>query len=82
MTYTSLDAADVPAAALRLRADQGALLVLVFAEDLLGAENVFHIYYVFERPGDPEYLILRASLPAGHTGFPSLAAELPAVNWQ
>jgi Ni,Fe-hydrogenase III large subunit/Ni,Fe-hydrogenase III component G len=82
MTYTSLDAADVPATARRLRAEQGARLVLVFAEDRLGAENAFHVYYVFERPGDPEYLIFRASLPAGHTGFPSLAAELPAVNWQ
>jgi Ni,Fe-hydrogenase III large subunit/Ni,Fe-hydrogenase III component G len=82
MTYTSLDAADVPAAAARLRAEQGARLALVFAEDRLGAENAFHIYYVFERPGDPEYLILRTSLAEGQTSFPSLAAELPAVNWQ
>ena len=82
MTYTSLDAADVPAAAGRLRAEQGARLVLVFAEDRLGAENAFHVYYVFERPGDPDYLILRASLAEGQTSFPSLAAELPAVNWQ
>ncbi len=82
MTYTSLDAADVPAAAARLRTEQGARLVLVFAEDRLGAENAFHVYYVFERPGDPDYLILRASLAEGQTSFPSLAAELPAVNWQ
>ena len=82
MTYTSLDAADVPAAAARLRAEQGARLALVFAEDRLGAENAFHVYYVFERPGDPDYLILRASLAEGQTSFPSLAAELPAVNWQ
>lgn len=82
MTYMSLDAADVPAAAGRLRAEQGARLVLVFAEDRLRAENAFHVYYVFERPGDPDYLILRASLAKGQTSFPSLAAELPAVNWQ
>jgi Ni,Fe-hydrogenase III large subunit/Ni,Fe-hydrogenase III component G len=82
MTYTSVDAADVPAAVGRLRAEQGARLVLVFAEDRLRAENVFHVYYVLEKPGDPEYLILRASLPAGRPSFPSLAAELPSVNWQ
>jgi Ni,Fe-hydrogenase III large subunit/Ni,Fe-hydrogenase III component G len=82
MAYTSLDAVDVPAAVGRLRAEQGARLVLVFAEDRLEAENAFHVYYVLERPGDPEYLILRASLPAERPSFPSLAAELPAVNWQ
>ena len=78
----ALDVSDVPAVTGRLRTEHGAQLVLVFAEDRLAAEAAFHLYYVFERFGDPVYLILRASLPAGRTQFPSLAAELPSVNWQ
>src|ERR1019366_5090614 len=39
-------------------------------------------YYVFEQPGEPCYLIFQAPVPADQPHFPSLAAELPAVNWQ
>ncbi len=78
----ALDAPDVPAVTQYLETEHAARLVLLFAEDRVRPEYAFHIYYVFERPGDPVYLILRASLAAGQPSFPSLAAELPAVNWQ
>ena len=54
----------------------------MFAEDRLAAESVFYNYYVFEQLGEPCYLILQAPVPADDPRFPSLAAELPAVNWQ
>ena len=72
----------VPAITAYLRSEHAARVVLVFAEDRLRPEGAFHIHYVFERPGDPGFLILRASLPEGQTAFPSLAAELPSLNWQ
>ncbi len=80
--YASLPIADVPPVAAALRADHSARLLSVFAEDRTAAEDVFHIYYVFERPGEPCYLILRGRIPASDPRFPSLAPELPAVNWQ
>lgn len=80
--YAALDAADVAAVTGSLRSRYDGRLVSVFAEDRLAAEGLFYIYYVVERAGDPVYLVLRASLSGGRTGFPSLAAELPAVNWQ
>ncbi len=46
------------------------------------AEGVFYNYYVFDRPGDADWVILKAPIPSDHPTFPSLAAELPAVNWQ
>jgi Ni,Fe-hydrogenase III large subunit/Ni,Fe-hydrogenase III component G len=73
--------ADIPAIAGWLR-DEGARLVTVFAEDRVAPEGVFYNYYVFERRGDPLYLTLRAAIPAADARFPSLAPELPAVNWQ
>jgi Ni,Fe-hydrogenase III large subunit/Ni,Fe-hydrogenase III component G len=57
-------------------------LVAVFAEDRVAAESVFYNYYVFEQPGEPCYAILQAPIPADEPRFPSLAAGLPAVNWQ
>ncbi|MGD0773413.1 MAG: NADH-quinone oxidoreductase subunit C [Candidatus Solibacter sp.] len=57
-------------------------LVAVFAEDRVAAEGVFYNYYVFEQPGEPCYVILQAPIPADEPRFPSLAAGLPAVNWQ
>jgi Ni,Fe-hydrogenase III large subunit/Ni,Fe-hydrogenase III component G len=65
-----------------LRSAYGSRLVAVFAEDRTGAEGVFYNYYVFEQRGEPSYLLLQARVPAGDPRFPSLAAELPAVNWQ
>jgi Ni,Fe-hydrogenase III large subunit/Ni,Fe-hydrogenase III component G len=80
--YAAIDVADVPPVAAALRGAHGARLVTVFAEDRLEPEGVFFNYYVFERPGDPCYLILRARIGADEPRFPSLAPELPAVNWQ
>jgi len=59
-----------------------ARLVTVFAEDRVSAEGVFYNYYVFDRPGDPNLVILKVPIPKDNRLFPSLAAELPAVNWQ
>src|ERR1035438_7162378 len=46
------------------------------------AEGVFYNYYVFDRLGDPSWVILKAPISKDHPSFPSLAAELPSVNWQ
>jgi Ni,Fe-hydrogenase III large subunit/Ni,Fe-hydrogenase III component G len=73
---------DIPAAAGALRTRYGARIVTVFAEDRAAAEGAFYNYYVFERPGDTCYLILRARVPAEDPRFPSLASDIPAVNWQ
>jgi Ni,Fe-hydrogenase III large subunit/Ni,Fe-hydrogenase III component G len=78
----ALDRADLPEATAYLLTHHQARLVSVFAEDRVAAEGVFYNYYVFERRGDACYLILRTLIPAGDPRFPSLAAELPAVNWQ
>jgi Ni,Fe-hydrogenase III large subunit/Ni,Fe-hydrogenase III component G len=77
----ALDIADAPPVALTLR-DRGVRLAAVFAEDRMAPEGLFYNYYVFERRGDPRYLVLRARIPAADPRFPSLAPELPAVNWQ
>src|SRR5579864_330635 len=74
--------ADLREIVLNLLAGDGTALVTVFAEDRLASEGVFYNYYVLERRGDPEYLILQTPIPASQPQFPSLAAELPAVNWQ
>ncbi|MGA3011443.1 MAG: NADH-quinone oxidoreductase subunit C [Terracidiphilus sp.] len=59
-----------------------ARLVTVFAEDRVSAEGVFYNYYLFDHPGDTAWVILKAPIPGDHPSFPSLAAELPSVNWQ
>jgi Ni,Fe-hydrogenase III large subunit/Ni,Fe-hydrogenase III component G len=63
-------------------AEHEARLVTVFAEDRVKDEGVFYNYYVFDRPGEPTWVILKAPVPAEHPTFQSLAAELPSVNWQ
>ena len=65
-----------------LRNEFDARLVTVFAEDRRTAEGVFFNYYVLEAKGDPRYLLVRAPVPADRPEFPSLSAQLPAVNWQ
>jgi Ni,Fe-hydrogenase III large subunit/Ni,Fe-hydrogenase III component G len=65
-----------------LLTEHQARLVAAFAEDRVAAEGVFYNYYVFERRGDPCYLILRTPIPSAEPRFPSLAAKLPALNWQ
>jgi Ni,Fe-hydrogenase III large subunit/Ni,Fe-hydrogenase III component G len=73
---------DVRPLVTHLQSAYGSRLVAVFAEDRVAAESVFYNYYVFEQPGEPCYLIFQAPVPAGQPHFPSLAAGLPAVNWQ
>jgi Ni,Fe-hydrogenase III large subunit/Ni,Fe-hydrogenase III component G len=60
----------------------GARLVSVFAEDRTEPEGVFYNYYVFDRPSDPSYVILKAPVRADDPSFPSFAANLPSINWQ
>jgi Ni,Fe-hydrogenase III large subunit/Ni,Fe-hydrogenase III component G len=73
---------DVRALTEYLRNEFEARLVTVFAEDRHSAEGVFFNYYVFERKDDTRYLVVRAPVRADDPKFPSLSAELPAVNWQ
>jgi Ni,Fe-hydrogenase III large subunit/Ni,Fe-hydrogenase III component G len=80
--YVRLRDADIRPLREYLQSEFEARLVTVFAEDRRAAEGVFYNYYVFERQGDAQYLIVRAPIPAEDPQFPSLSAELPAVNWQ
>lgn len=80
--YIPLSRPDVRDLANHLCSERGARLATVFAEDRTVPEGVFCVYYVFEIPGEPNFLIFRAPVPAESPAFPSLAAELPAVNWQ
>src|SRR5208283_2274548 len=80
--YAGIAIADIPAIAAALRSSHSARLAAVFAEDRVLPEAAYYNYYVFERRGDPCYLILRARIPAEDPRFPSLAPGLPAVNWQ
>ena len=73
---------DVREIAAHLISAYGSRLVAVFAEDRVAAEDVFYNYYVFEQLAEPCYVILQAPIPANEPRFPSLAAGLPAVNWQ
>jgi len=77
-----LSGPDVTEIARHFLSEYQARLVTVFAEDRVKAEGVFYNYYLFDRPGDTAWVILKAPIPADHPSFPSLAAELPAVNWQ
>ncbi len=78
----TLDGPDVRPAAQYLLSAHGARLVAVFAEDRVVPEGLFYNHYVFEQAGEPQYLVLDAPIPADQPSFPSLAAELPSVNWQ
>ncbi|MEN6533457.1 MAG: NADH-quinone oxidoreductase subunit C, partial [Bryobacteraceae bacterium] len=80
--YIPLSQPDVRDLANHLCSERGARLATVFAEDRTVPEGVFCVSYVFEIPGEPNFLIFRAPVPAESPAFPSLAAELPAVNWQ
>jgi len=77
-----LSGPDVTEIARHFLSEYQARLVTVFAEDRVKAEAVFYNYYLFDRPGDTAWVVLKAPIPADHPSFPSLAAELPAVNWQ
>lgn len=80
--YAEVGVAELPTIAFALLSRPGMRLAMVFAEDRLDPEGVFYNYYVFEKRGDPAYLILRARIPASDPRFPSLSSGLPAVNWQ
>lgn len=77
-----LDHIDVREAVQYLLSTHPVRLVAIFAEDRVAAEDCFYTYYVLEWRGDPCYALLQAAIPARQRQFPSLAAELPAVNWQ
>jgi Ni,Fe-hydrogenase III large subunit/Ni,Fe-hydrogenase III component G len=81
-TYVLLNGPDMRPLADHFLKQYGARLVTVFAEDRVEPEGVFYNYYVFEQPGDPSYVILKAPVPASQPSFPSFAAEMPAINWQ
>ncbi|MBI3683249.1 MAG: NADH-quinone oxidoreductase subunit C [Acidobacteria bacterium] len=77
-----LSGSDVRPIAGFLRAEYGARLVTVFAEDRVEPEGLFYNYYVFEQRPNPQFLILQVPIPADDRRFPSLAEDLPNVNWQ
>jgi Ni,Fe-hydrogenase III large subunit/Ni,Fe-hydrogenase III component G len=79
--YADLSANDARPVTAFLR-DNGCRLAAVFAEDRTAAESRYNLYYVFEHPHDHRYLLVRAPVPSDHPAFPSLAVEIPAVNWQ
>ncbi|MGA2880953.1 MAG: NADH-quinone oxidoreductase subunit C [Bryobacteraceae bacterium] len=62
--------------------EAGCRLTATFAEDRTEMESCYYVYYVFEKPDDARYLLLRTPVAIEHPVFPSLAAEFPAVNWQ
>jgi Ni,Fe-hydrogenase III large subunit/Ni,Fe-hydrogenase III component G len=80
--YLDLSGPDVRPIIAHLRAEFGARLVMVFAEDRRFRDGVFFNYYVFEQKGSTPYLILRAPVRPDNLEFPSLSAELPSANWQ
>jgi Ni,Fe-hydrogenase III large subunit/Ni,Fe-hydrogenase III component G len=80
--YLDLPDSNIPPVAAYLRQKFSARLAAVFAEDRSGPEGHFYNYYVFEHPADPRYLLVRAPIAVDDATFPSLAAEIPAVNWQ
>src|SRR6202049_1869013 len=73
---------DVRAIVEHLRSEYEARVVTVFAEDRCFAEGVYFNYYVLEQKDNPQYMIVQAPVAPDHPEFPSLAAEIPAVNWQ
>ena len=79
--YVLLRDADIGPITEHLRGEFGARLVTVFAEDRRSAEGVFYNYYVFEQKTNAPYLIVQAPVRSDTLEFPSLSAELPAVNW-
>jgi Ni,Fe-hydrogenase III large subunit/Ni,Fe-hydrogenase III component G len=81
-TYLHCTNADIKPIVEYLRAEAGARLVTLFGEDRRSAEGVFLLYYVFEQKQNSRFLIVRTPVPSSDLQFPSLSAELPAVNWQ
>ncbi len=65
-----------------LAADWGGRPASVFAEDERPAAGCFVVSYIFAMGPGRGYIVLQTPVPAGRPAFPSLAAVLPAVNWQ
>jgi len=65
-----------------LLTQNGCRLASVFAEDRIAASSCFLLYYLFEHPEDRRFLLVRTAIDAATPTFPSVAAEVPAVNWQ
>lgn len=80
--YLDVAGPDVRGFVGHLLREHVARIVTVFAEDRRSREGLFYNYYVFEQIGNPQYLVLRAPIHPHDAEFPSLSAELPAVNWQ
>lgn len=62
--------------------ESGCRLASVFAEDRTTTGSGFQLYYVFDHIEDRRFLLVRTLVPADVLKFPSVAAEIPAVNWQ
>jgi len=80
--YVDIGGPDVRGIVEHLLREHGARIVTVFAEDRRSREGFFFNYYVFEQFGNPQYFVLRVPIHPHDEEFPSLSAELPAVNWQ
>ncbi|HYL77741.1 MAG TPA: NADH-quinone oxidoreductase subunit C [Bryobacteraceae bacterium] len=80
--YLLTDGPDVRPIVQHLRSEYDARVAAVFAEDRCSAEGVYFNYYVFDQTGNPQFLIVQAPVSQEDARFPSLAAEIPAVNWQ
>ncbi len=72
----------LPAVGQALSADWGARPASVFAEDERAAAGRFVVSYVFALGERQGYLVVRSAISPERPEFPSLAAALPAVNWQ
>jgi Ni,Fe-hydrogenase III large subunit/Ni,Fe-hydrogenase III component G len=79
--YAEAAVADVRST-VALLVEHGCRLASVFAEDRTTAGSGFLVYYVFDHAQDWRFLLVRASVSASTPAFPSVAAEIPAVNWQ
>ncbi|HEV2448056.1 MAG TPA: NADH-quinone oxidoreductase subunit C [Candidatus Sulfopaludibacter sp.] len=79
--YVDLAGPDAREAAAYLRS-AGCRHAALFAEDRRAEEYRDCLYYVFEHREDRRYLLLRAPIDASEPAFPSIAAEVPALNWQ
>src|ERR1035437_5463575 len=71
--YAGIAIADIPPSGGAFRSRHSARLAAVFAEDRVQPEAAFYNYYVFERRGDPCYLMLRPRVPAEEPRVPCLA---------
>ncbi len=77
--YAAIALDAVPSIAAALTTTHNARLVTIFAEDRVAPESVFYNYYVFDRPADPCYLILRAAIPADTAAPPSTPSSSTAA---